>query len=230
MNINEEIQKATDKFVEEKLPILVEEKVGKMVEDILSDTFKSWSDIGKSIKQRIEEKLDINLQKYDLIDYNAMVSKAINDKLIGLVNENSIEPIMEMIKETVGFIEKKEITLSEIHEIIIEHSMTENEDETEGEISFHVTENANDKWITVSMDLEKDVDKKDCGLEFLIGTTHGKIFMFKTNDYFSKKGEITPIKMSRLSKAENKIFRLFSANVTVKIDTMYFDNSWSRYH
>jgi len=107
MNINEEIQKATDKFVEEKLPEMVAAKVSSMMDGILSDVFRSYSDIGKKVKEKIEKGLDVNLQRYDLVDYNTLVSSAINNRLTQIVNENAINPIMQLVNETVGFVEQK---------------------------------------------------------------------------------------------------------------------------
>lgn len=230
MNINEEIQKATDNFIAEKLPQLIQEKVGKMLDDILSDTFKSWSNIGKQIKDKIEENLDVNLQEYDLIDYNALISKSINDRLVGIINENSIQPINELVNETVGFLKKKNFKLSEIHELVINSSMQEYEEETESEISFFAERNDKHKWITVSIDTDKDVSQEDCSLTFLINESSGRIFSFKTKSYWSKKSNLTPSKVTQMSNLEHKIFRLYSAQAKIEIDTLDFDNYWSRYN
>lgn len=231
MDINVEIQKATDKFIEEKLPAMVAEKVTKMVDSILDDVFRSYSDVGKQIKEKIEKQLNVNLQKYDLVDYNHFIAKAINERLIGLINEGSIKPIMELVESTVGFIEKKTIKLSEIHQMFIESSMEENDQEPEGEISFHAIKNEEHGWTTVSVDIEENIDAKDCALEFLINKNRGSIFCFRTKSHWSKKSALTPSKVTQLSNLEHKIFRLYSAQVKVEIDdNWYFENSWNRYN
>lgn len=232
MNINEEIQKATDKFIEEKLPEMVSQKVTKMVDEILNDVFRSYSDVGKQIKDKIEKQLNVNLQNFDLIDYNHFVSKAINERLVGLMNENCISPIMELVDKTVGFIEKKEIRLSEIHQMFIEASMEDNEQEAEGEISFFATKNEQYGWTTVSIDTDGGKSEDRCALQFIISKDTGRIFSIKTETYWSSKSNLTPARVVALSNLEHKIFRLYSAQVKVEIDQTYFEdeNCWSRYN
>lgn len=231
MDINKEIQIATDKFIEEKLPEMVAQKVTKMVDEILNDVFRSYSDVGKQIKEKIEKQLNVNLQEYDLVDYNHFVAKAINERLIGIINEGSIKPIMNLVEGTVGFIEKKTIKLSEIHQMFIDSSMEENDQEPEGQISFYATKNHEHGWTTVNADIEENVSEGDCALEFLINESRGSIFCFRTKSHWSKKSNLTPSKVTQLSNLEHKIFRLYSAQVKVEIDDNgYFENSWSRYN
>ncbi len=232
MNINEEIQKATDKFIEEKLPEMVSQKVTKMVDEILNDVFRSYSDVGKQIKEKIEKQLNVNLQEFDLIDYNHFVSKAINERLIGLMNENCIKPIMKLVEGTVGFIEKKEIKLTEIHQMFIDASMQDNDQEGEGDISFFATKNEQYGWTTVSIDTDGGKDEDKCALQFLVSKDSGRIFSMKTESYWASKGNLTPARVVALSNLEHKIFRLYSAQVKIELDQMYFEdeNHWSRYN
>lgn len=231
MDINLEIQKATDKFIEDKLPEMVAQKVTKMVDEILNDVFHSYSDVGKQIKEKIEKQLNVNLQEYDLVDYNHFVAKAINERLVGIVNEGSIKPIMELVENTVGFLEKKTIKLSEIHQMFIDSSMEENDQESEGEISFHAIENEKNGWTTVSIDADANVSANDCALEFLISKERGNIFCFRGKSHWSEKSKLTPSKVTQLSNLEHKIFRLYSAQVKIEIDdTEWLENSWDRYN
>lgn len=225
MNINEEIQKATDSFIESKLPDLVSQKVGKMIDDVLSQTFSNYSDVAKSIKTKIEQNLDINLQKFDLIDYNHLVSKAITDRLSQIVNEQSIVPIMKMVESSVGYLEKKKWKLSEIHEMVIEDARSDSS-ESEGKISFHVEQNEKHEWYNVSIDIEENKSPNECGIEFCLGR-EGSIFLFKSRSHWSNKGRITPIKLTQLSNLEHKIFRLYSAQVKIEVDEVDFYNDWS---
>lgn len=231
MDINLEIQTATDKFIAEKLPDLVAQKVTKMVDEILNDVFRPYSDVGKQIKEKIEKQLNVNLQEYDLVDYNHFVAKAINERLVGLINEGSIKPIMELVENTVGFLEKKTIKLSQIHQMFIDSSMEENDQDAEGGISFYATKNHEHGWTTVSIDTDENVNEEDCALEFLINGERGTIFIFRTKSHWSKKSTLTPTKVTQLSNLEHKIFRLYSAQVKIEIDDNgYFENSWSRYN
>lgn len=232
MDINLEIQKATDKFIAEKLPEMVAQKVTKMVDDILNDVFRSYSDVGKDIKEKIEKQLNVNLQEYDLVDYNHFVAKAINERLIGIINEGSIKPIMELVEGTLGFIEKKEIKLTEIHQMFIESSMEDNDQEAEGEISFFATKNEKYNWVTVSIDTDGGKDEDKCAFQFIISKDTQRIFSIKAETYWSTKSNLTPARVVELSNLEHKIFRLYSAQVKIEVDQMDFEdeNSWSRYN
>lgn len=225
MNLNNEIQAATDKFVAEKLPQLVDEKVSKMVDGILDDVFRSYSDTAKAIKAKIEEKLDVNLQEFDLIDYNHLVSKSINDNLLQTVN---IQPIMDLCKDAIGFVNKKTIELSEIVEMFKQSAMEQDETEYDGEISVYTEVNEKYGWTEVFLDVDADVKKENCGIKFIISDKTERIFSFKSSSYLSGLRNVTPSKMTQFSTIEHKVFRLYSAQVKVNVDETEFDNSWNR--
>lgn len=82
MDLNKEIQVITDKVILEKLPEMVEQHVTSMINSVVKDVFNGYSDTSKQLKKRIEETLKVNLEKFDLIDYNALVAKTINDNLL----------------------------------------------------------------------------------------------------------------------------------------------------
>jgi hypothetical protein len=232
MNLNEEIQKATDSFLEKNLPTMIEAKVSTMVDNLLTDIFQKWSGVSKGIKEKIEQKLDINLIKFDMVDYNHIVSKAINDRLISLVNENAVAPIMDMVQNAVGFVEKKTIKISEIHQMIIDASMEENDQEGDGGISFYVSNNEKYDWTVISFDLESDKDQSRCDFELTVSNKPDRqtIFHVKWLDGGIKGKSLSPMSMAAMRGVEHKIFRLYSAQVKIEMDTDYFDNEWSRYN
>ena len=112
MNINEEIQKASDKIIADKLPEMVEKASLNMLAGIIEEIFGRYSPMAKEIKQKIEGQLNINLQNFELSDYNVIVSNIINQQLVECVNQDTIIPITNLVKDTVGFVNKKEIKLS----------------------------------------------------------------------------------------------------------------------
>lgn len=222
MDINQEILNATNKIIEEKMPEMIEKNVSEMVGKVIGDIFSSYSETAKKIKKVIEEKLDVNLQEFDLIDYNAMVAKVINDSLLQQVN---LQPILELTKNTIGFVDKKTIELSEIVEMFKNEAM-ENSDDNEGEISLHIQVNEHHKWVEVSIDIEPDLNKEDCGISFMYSSNREKIFIFKTKDHWRKQNKITSSRLTALSNLEHKIFRLYSAQVCIKTDATNFDTEW----
>ncbi|TDD77098.1 hypothetical protein [Flavobacterium caseinilyticum] len=224
MNLNNEIQVATDKFLAEKLPQLVEEKVSKMVNDVLDDVFRSYSDTAKAIKSKIEEKLDVNLQEFDLVDYNHLVSKAINDNLMQLVN---VQPIMDLCQDAIGFVKQKTIKLSDIVEMFKDAAMEDSSD-SNGEITVIVEVDEKHGWTEVWLDLDANTKQHNCGIKFIISDSRKKIFSFKSSSYLSNLGNVSPSKMTQLSSIEHKVFRLYSAQVEVVVDELKYDNNWYR--
>lgn len=226
MDINKKINEITDKIIDDKLPEMAEKHVTSMLNEIMSDIFRSHSDTAKAIKKKIEEKLDVNLQKFDLIDYNALIAKAINDSIVQQVN---IQPIMDLTRDAVGFINKKSITLTEIAHMIKNAAMEDSND-NDGNISMFVSRNSVYKWVEVYVDIEEKKAAKDCGLHFIFNEkeNRGYIFSFHTSDYWSGRGPITPARIASLSSIEHKIFRLYSAQVEIVADDDDIDTYWSR--
>lgn len=54
MNINHEIQIATDKVVAEKMPEMIEAAVTTMTKNIVDETFRSYGDVAKMVKKKLE--------------------------------------------------------------------------------------------------------------------------------------------------------------------------------
>lgn len=228
MDINTEIQKAVNKAVQEKLTGLIETKIEKMLDDILDRVFTSYGDTGKKIKKKIEEKLDINLAEFDLVDYNGLVAQTINNQLIETVNMDSIK---ELTKEIVGFVNKKEVKLTELVGLFIDLAMESDEREAEGSISIYVEPNVEYDWTTILVDLEADKSERDCAFEFLVSGRTGRIFsMRRKEQYFdSVRKNINPLQLNAMNKIEHLIFRYYSANVKIEIDDLHCDGYWSRY-
>lgn len=225
MNLNEVITDSVNKTIAEKLPEMVSKKVSDMIDDTLTDIFRSYGNTAKEIKKKIEEKLDVNLQEFDLVDYNHLVSKAVAERISSLTQEEAIKPLMAMIKDTVGYTDKKEVGLSEIHEKIKE-LIVEQSYEDYGEIFFEVEENTQHKWITVKIGEEV---KKGAQIEFIASTDRGTIFIFRHKTTWERMGEANVATMVSMQGVEKYIFRLYSAQVKIKVDEKYFDNEWSKY-
>ncbi|QQU04206.1 hypothetical protein [Myroides odoratus] len=213
MDFNKVTQEAVKTVVAEKLPEMVTKYVSEMVQDIVKDTFRSYGDVSKQIKQKIEESINVNLQEFDLIDYNSLIAKTINENLLQQVN---LQPILDMTQDIIGFVNEKTITLDEIADLFKIAAM-EDSHEYSGEISFHVVYNEEHSRIEVNADIDSNQKESDCAVRFIFSTERGKIFSFKMKErYFdNKQSEVTPSKMVSLRGIEAKIFRLYSAQVQI---------------
>lgn len=233
-DFQDEINTITAKILKEKLPGMIETKVEAMLDDIIDDLFKSYSDTGKAVKEAIANKLKVNLDQYDLIDYNALVAKIINDKLMDNVNM-TMAPIGELIDKTVGIINKKEWKLSEMVAMFIKpHEEHDgcfcSSDDMEGEISLHITKEEKHDWWKICIDPEENVTPERCAIEFLISGSTGHIFLFKNQDHFNKSAEISPMRMATLGNIEKAIFRIYSSGATITVDPDMCETHWSKYY
>lgn len=228
MDFNKETNTAIEKVISEKLPQMIEDKAAKMIEDIVSDIFK-WGDVKSKIKEKIEASINVNLQKFDLIDYSSLIGKVINENLVSQIN---IQPIVDMTQDIVGFVDKKEISLYEINQMFIEAAMEDKDQDGEGEITFIVDDEDESRynWVRVYADIEADKEKRECTFEFTVSTREGKgrILSMYVNDWRGKK-PATPELLTRLYGIEAKIFRLYSAQVKITDLDGSMETYWSRY-
>lgn len=228
MDLTVQIQETANKIIAEKMPSIIENKVEKMLESIIEDTFRSYGDFAKAIKEKIQEELDISLIKFDLVDYNALVAQTIKNELNGVVEIESLEPIKKLVRSVTGRMEKKEMKLSEV----IDHFMSlvaEDAYENSGEVSIHVIENAEQKWHTVSLDLEPNQSPEKCAIEFLIHSDQ-EIFIFRLKTTWQyNKSKINPVKATQLKAIEHYLYRLYSGQVKIEIDETYFETEWNKY-
>lgn len=229
MNFNEEAIKQINKVIEEKAPQMIEDKATKMIESIIEETFR-WGDTKDQIKKKLQETINVNLLEFDLIDYNALIAKTINENLLQQVN---LQPILDMTQDIIGFVNKKEIQLDEVAELFRQASMTEHEMDGEGEITFLVEENVRNHWIEVHADIEPDTKPENCNFRFLFSSKDerdGKIFSFKFKEqYYSERKEISPARMVALRGLEAQLFRLYSAQVKITHYEQHPSQYWDRY-
>ncbi|MDR2223584.1 MAG: hypothetical protein LBE34_12770 [Flavobacteriaceae bacterium] len=229
MNLNEVTQKAIDSVIESKLPEMVQKRTEEAIEEIVKDLFRWDSDIKKKIKENISESMNINLMKFDTIDYNALIAETINSQLIEQVN---LEPINKMISETIGFVNQKSITLQEIADIIIEGAQDDDESESSGEITFLVEESQYGH-LDVSADFEPNKEARECDFQFVIYKNNDGSFSsmgcFRVSDWWNRHHKkVTPFKIANYRTVESKIFRLYAAQVEVTELDECISTEWYR--
>ena len=76
--------------------------------------------------------------------------------------------------------------------------------------------------------IDKGVDKNKCSMSFIASTDRGTIFSMKTKPWYGEQGKLTPSRIAMLRGVEHKIFRLYSAEVKIEVDSESFDNEWYR--
>lgn len=225
MDFNEQLKMASDKIIAEKLPDIIEKSVTSMIEGVVKDMFSTYGEMAKAVKTKIGQALDLNLDNFNLIDYNALVAQTINNQLVQTVN---LERIKDLTQDITGFLNKKTISLQEICDILIEGGK-EDGDCNEGAVSFHVD---NDKsYLKLYMDVEPNIEASKCLIEMCVsnsGSMTGNIFLLRTAQKYFDTGRrsVTPARLIAMDRITHKLFRLYSAGVTVTGFDQSVETEW----
>lgn len=229
MDINEKVNEITNKVIEDKLPVIIEEKVTAMLTSIVEDIFRSYSDTAKKVKESIQEKLNLSLETLKMDEYNVIITDIINRELTENI-QISTGPLKEMIKETVGHLSKKDWKLSEIVEMFKNIAMEEAcESDNEGNFTLHINTNSEHKWTEVAFDTDENVAEYDCGIRFIISNSRSRIFSFKYKDWSHNQKEVNLSRLLAMGHAEREIFRLYNNQCKIEIDDTDFETYWQRY-
>lgn len=82
MNIQEQVQSALNNIVESgTIEKIIAQKVEKAIEDILSDSLRSYSDFGKKLEEVVKQSLQIDLSKISTLGYQQIVVDIVKQKL-----------------------------------------------------------------------------------------------------------------------------------------------------
>ena len=125
IDLNKIVNDTLGKLEEERfVETVIKKRLEKTITDIIDDTFKSWGDFGRSLKEYIEGNLNVNLENLGLEGYNTLALTAIKEELDKCITIQGIEKIKETTKEILSDV-KPEYTLSEIIEKLKESSLKE---------------------------------------------------------------------------------------------------------
>ena len=93
---------------------MVSEQVTKALSSIIQDLFGQWGEWGETLKQVVNDKIQINLDNLNLSAYNTMVITTIENHLTNTIAEHSLGLLKERMDRILAIPEKKTWKLSEI--------------------------------------------------------------------------------------------------------------------
>lgn len=229
MDINKLVNETTDKIIAEKLPLIVEEKVTSMITGVLDNIFRTYSETGKAIEKKIEEALQVNLGKFDLVDYAGLVAQLVNSQLIKEIN---MEPINNLIRNTIGIVNAEKMKISEVVGWFTSYAQEDDTTDSEGEISLYIEKDDERSWTVIHLHSEADKSKEECQVSLSISGNDNKIFHVSCGSYWWKGLQsVDPLKLSQLDNLSHKVFRLYAAGVEIEMDETDEDSLkyWERY-
>ncbi|OJT69729.1 hypothetical protein [Bacillus licheniformis] len=156
--INNTLTEIKDQGYVEKI---VRKQLEETIQDIIKDSFKSWSDFGKELKQQVQDQIQFNLDSLDIPSYNQVILNIIKDELERSVHEEGARRIQESIRDILGTA-KEEYKLSELINEIVEQDCELNELHYDDykEITVIVENKYGGKYIYI--DPEEDQDWYRC--------------------------------------------------------------------
>lgn len=226
MDLNKLIQEKVEAVVSEKLETILQDNVEKLLQSTIAEIFWNHGDVANNLKKTLEEKLDLNLDRLKVSDYNGLVANHIENCINQYYQPQGIE---DAVKGFMGFIEEKEVQFSSLVEKWVEESMDWHDSRSHGKIALHI-EDYDSGGCTVYVDIyehDGSTSMNDCSLGFSV-TSEGRIYSLFKQDYRRKKqNHLTPSYYMALSSMEREIFRLYAAGIKIIMDS-YYNTSWDR--
>ncbi|OMC83339.1 hypothetical protein [Viridibacillus sp. FSL H8-0123] len=141
---------------------IVKAQLEKTLKNIVEDSFRSYGDFGKTLKEEIKNQMDINLKQLDIPSYNQVILNTIKAELERSVHEEGAQKIQEQIQELLGT-SKEDYKLSELIKEMVEDEVELNELDYESikEITV-IVEKKFSSSTYVYLDPESDVDWYRC--------------------------------------------------------------------
>ncbi|MDQ0091644.1 hypothetical protein J2T12_005084 [Paenibacillus anaericanus] len=191
---------------------IVKKQLEETISDIVRDSFRSYSEFGKGLKEAVNNQLQINLDKLDIPSYNQVVLNVIKGELERSVHEEGAKLIQEQIQELLGT-GKQEYTLSELIKEMVEDDLKLDELDYEDykEITVHVEQKYGNTY--VYFDPEEDKSWHEC--KYMIALNEdGTVWRSEISD---KKFDNRVI-MGGLYGLEATMFKMWTRKAKLIID------------
>lgn len=226
MNIQEQVQSALNNIVASgTIEEIIAKKVEKTIEDILTDSLRSYSDFGKKLEEVVKQSLKIDLSKVSTLGYQQIVVDIVKQKLQEATLKHISEPIEKAINEVIAPIEKRTYKLSEIIEKYKEYEWDSSDDD-EIEISFHV-EYSEYGSIYIGFDKKRNKERYSCEYQFSIDKKDQAIWMFEIKGWKPQRGDLRASSIH--GSFDHFIFNLYASQCPIEIDENNVETYWSRY-
>lgn len=216
MDLQKLINEQVSQYVKDSLPETIKKHLDGMMDSVLGDIFSRYGENSKAIKNAISEKINIDLSRLDLMDYNWMIANAVEKHFAQLVQERSCKPVLEILQTIIGDPYKKEaITLNELVDEIVEIFDDWAEYWDDVEVPFYAEYNKKHKWIECWTDDESGTEKRDCKIRFIFWESWSIFSLHFLNYSWEKK---SPMDLTCLDAVEKLIHKLYTSGVKITHD------------
>lgn len=212
--LNEKIQAGA-------LEVAISKKVDSLIEDTANDVFRSYSDLGKALKEKMTNAIMPQLENLDdLPTYHDFVLNRLKVAAQGFYDSRLAEILDKEFAEILAEVPEN-ITLSYIVNSLLEEAQENNEQE--GEITLIIND-SNYSWSkpgeSLSIFIDKEADQSEYNCSFYLHLSKDKetgkydILNIKVDD--KKPGEA--LSMGRLYRMEKILFNVYAMKGRIELD------------
>lgn len=188
---------------------LVETHTTKFLESCVKDALSDWGDVHKGLKEKIVKETLSCLNKFDLVQYNSIVSQLIMKRVESIYLKDA-EKHMNKLLDNVFHKPKEKYKLSELIE------MAKDEDTFQGEMSLHYTEGNSIRF--VYFDGEPDKKDYECEYRLVWDKEMGTICSATCKDYIKGRRNVKPKVTDDMHGMELVFFQIISYGIPVEWD------------
>lgn len=204
-------------------------QVEKMIDETAKNVFRSYSDLGKALEEKLTKSFMPSLEKMgDLPSYHEFVTnrlklaaeKFYNEKLTAVLDKELAEIMSEV---------PDEMTLSYLVEKLKE---SKSEDEPQGAISLHISERSHGQFFQIYIDEDENVLEGHCQYDLhLTERSPGYLEIIGLRIRGRKAGE--QLTFGNLYGVEKLLFNLYATGGLIHLDEGEYegdyDVSWDHY-
>lgn len=225
--LNEKIQAGA-------LEVAISKKVDSLIEDTANDVFRSYSDLGKALKEKMTKAIMPQIESLgDLPTYHDFVLNRLKVAAQGFYDSRLTEVLDKEFAEILAEVPEK-ITLSYIVDSLVKEAQEDNE--PEGGITLIIEEGSysnSGRWLSVYIDKEADKEKYNCAFDLHLSkdkeTGKYEILSIKVDD--KKAGE--SLAMGRLYNMEKILFNVYAMKGQIELDQGLdaddYETRWDHY-
>jgi len=200
-----------NKLANGEMEKLVDAHVTNFLKKTVEDSLSSWGDVSKALKEKISKETISCLDRFDLIQYNTIISRLIKDR-IGDIYVAEGEKHMNKLLDKIFNKPKDKYRLSELVKMI------KDEDRYEDEMSNHIDDHGS--LVFAYLDAEPDKKDYDCEYRIVYDKDMKQIISATKKDWRSERGrkKIEPKPIDNLTGIELTFFQIISYGIEVEWD------------
>ena len=213
MNLNILVNNSLKRIQEEGyVEAVVEEQIKKSIKSIVDDLFRDWGPFGKNLKEEIEKKLKVNLDKLDIASYNYILNNTIQQQLDEVIHVHGVEKMKKSVEDFLVSA-KDEYRLSELIEIMKAEEARKNECFLD-QISLHIEHCDCTSLIFINFDPDNKVKDFRCKYRMVVNGENNSVSAIEINgEKFDNK-----VIMGGLRGFNKMLFQIYANGSKVIVD------------